>query len=76
MSRRNSHDQLTLISEVLKLGAVVVVVQDEDVELADADERVSGLVGGGDRHRVLPLALPVKLPRRHDHSCRRVDAKN
>lgn len=60
---------LTLVSNVLKLGAVVVLVQDEDVELTDADQRIGGLVSGRHRHRVLPLALAVEPTSRDNGSC-------
>lgn len=49
------------------------MVQDEDVELADADQRVGCLVGGGHGHRVLPLAFTVKLPGCDDHAWRHED---
>ena len=37
-----------MVTAVLKLGVVVVLVGDDDGDLADADERLLGLVSGGD----------------------------
>lgn len=59
---------LTLISDVLKLGTVVVLVHDENVKLTNANQRVGCLVSGSYRHGVLPLALAVKFPRGHNCS--------
>lgn len=66
-------DLLTLISDVLKLGTVVVLVQDEDVELTNANQRVSCLVSGSHCHRILPLALAIKFPGCHNYSWRHRD---
>ena len=60
--------ELTFISEVLKLGAVIVLIKDEDVELADSNKGVCSLVGGRHRHGIFSLLLPVELPRRDDHT--------
>lgn len=65
-----SQVSLTLVADVLKLGAVIILVHDENVELADANQRVVGLVGGRDRHRVLPLAFAVKFPGRDNRPWR------
>lgn len=62
---------LTLISDVLKLGTVVVLVHDENVKLTNANQRVSCLVSGGYRHGVLPLALTIKFPCGHNCSYKR-----
>lgn len=67
--RLNLHQYLlTLISDVLKLGIVVILVQDEDVQLTNANQWVSCLVGGSHCHRILPLAFAVKFPGCHNYS--------
>lgn len=58
---------LTFIAEVLKLWVVVVLVQNEDVQLADPDQGVTRLVCCCYRDSVLSLALAVKFPGRGDH---------
>lgn len=59
---------LTLVAQVLKLGAVVILVQDEDVELTDPYERLVSPVCSRHRDGVLSLTLPVEPPLRHDHT--------
>lgn len=66
---------LTLISDVLKLGTVVILVQDEDIELTNANQWVSCLVSGSHCHRILPLAFAVKFPGCHNYSWRHRDNK-
>lgn len=61
---------LTLVTAVLELGVVVVLVPNNDGDATDADERLVGLIGGGDRQRELPVALAVKARRGGDHTCR------
>lgn len=59
---------LTLIAAVLELGIVVVLVGDDDGDLADADERLLSLVCRRDRQAVLSLPLPVKCHGGTDHT--------
>lgn len=59
---------LTLVAQVLKLGAVVILVLDEDVELTDPYKGLLSPVCSRHRDRVLSLTLPVEPPRRHDHT--------
>lgn len=51
---------LTFIAQVLKFGTVVILVEDEDVELADAYEGVRRLVCGRHCYCILSLPLPIK----------------
>lgn len=60
---------LTLVAAVFELGVVVVLVRDEDGDLADPDERLVGLICGRHRQSELPLTLPVETRRRGDHTC-------
>lgn len=61
---------LTLVAAVLELGVVVILVPNDDSDATDADERLVGLIGGGDRQRELPVALAVKARRGGNHTCR------
>ena len=61
---------LTLVAAVLKLGVVVVLVGDEDGDLADADEGLLGQVCRRDRQGVLSLALAVETHSGADHTWR------
>lgn len=56
----------TLVAAVLKLGVVVVLVSNDDGDLADPDQRFVALVRGGDGQREFPLTLSVKVHRRGD----------
>lgn len=69
MDRRGDSGQaaiLTLVAAVLKLGVVVVLVSNDDGDLADPDQRLVPLVRGGDGQREFPLTLSVKAHRRGD----------
>lgn len=61
-------DALTLVATVFKLWVVVVLIQNQDGDLADPDERLLGLIGGSHGQSELPLALSVKTHRRCDHT--------
>lgn len=68
MDRISAAAALTLVAAVLELGIVVVLVSDDDGDLADADERLLGLVRRCDRQAVLSLALSVKGHGCADHT--------
>lgn len=61
-------DVLTLIATVFKLWVVIVLIQNQDCDLADPDEWLLGLIGGSHRQSELPLALSVKTHRCCDHT--------
>lgn len=67
---------LTLVAAVLKLGVVVVLVGDEDGDLADADERLLGQVCRRHRQGVLSLALAVEAHCGADHTWRHTHTHN
>lgn len=70
-SMYNISPTLTFIAEILKLGAVIILVQYLDGELTDADERLLRPISGRYCNRVLSLPLPVEAPGCHDHPCKR-----
>lgn len=69
-----SHQQqaaiLTLVAAVFKLGAIIVLICNDNGDLADPDERFVGLIRGRDRQREFPLTLSVKADCRGDVTCR------
>ena len=60
---------LTLVAAVFELRVVVVLIADDNGDLADPDERLVGLIRGGHRQGELPLTLAVEARRRGDHAC-------
>ncbi len=52
---------LTFVAQVLKFGAVVILVEDKNVELADAYEGVRRLVRGCHCYCILSLPLPINV---------------
>lgn len=67
--RRNERRMLTLVAQVLKFGAVVVLIQDLDVELADAYEGICRLVCSRHCYCELSLSLAIKLDCGYDNTC-------
>lgn len=61
---------LTLVAAVFKLGAIIVLICNDNGDLADPDERFVGLIRGCDRQREFPLTLSVKADRCGDVTCR------
>lgn len=61
---------LTLIAQILKLGAIIILVQYLDGELADAYERLLRPISGRYCNWILSLPLPVEPAGCHNHSCK------
>lgn len=72
----NIHTILTFVAQILKLGAVIILIQYLDSELTDADERLLGPISGRYCNWILSLPLPVEAPGCHNHSCKKSEASS
>lgn len=64
--RRGEQQQvavLTLVAAVFKLGVIIVLICNDNGDLADPDERFVSLIRGRDRQHEFPLTLSVKAYR-------------